>query len=67
MNIKRCLQFRRNANLQCCFTFGRDDSGEILESSGRGGKHRYIPVNHKNYNFREKKNSQAMKEGENLH
>ena len=26
-----------------------------------------IPINHKNYNFREKKNSQVMKERENLH
>ena len=26
-----------------------------------------LPINHKNYNFREKKNSQVMKERENLH
>ena len=26
-----------------------------------------IPINHKNYNFREKKNSQVIKERENLH
>ena len=27
----------------------------------------FLPINHKNYNFREKKNSQIMKEMENLH
>ena len=26
-----------------------------------------LPINHKNYNFREKKKSQVMKERENLH
>ena len=26
-----------------------------------------LPINHKNYKFREKKNSQVMKERENLH
>ena len=26
-----------------------------------------LPINHKNYNFREKKKSQVMKEMENLH
>ena len=26
-----------------------------------------LPVNHKNYNFWEKKNSQVVKEGDNLH
>ena len=26
-----------------------------------------LPINHKSYNFREKKNSQVMKERENLH
>ena len=26
-----------------------------------------IPINHKNYNFREKKNNQLMRERENLH
>ena len=26
-----------------------------------------LPINHRNYNFREKKNSQVMKERENLH
>ena len=26
-----------------------------------------LPINHKNYNFREKKNSQVMEDRENLH
>ena len=34
----------------------------------RIGRHKVLlPINHKNYNFREKKNSQVMKERENLH
>ena len=34
----------------------------------RIGRHEVLlPINHKNYNFREKKNSQVMKERENLH
>ena len=32
------------------------------------GRHEVLlPINNKNYNFREKKNSQVMKERENLH
>ena len=32
------------------------------------GRHEVLlPINHKNYNFREKKNSQVIKERENLH
>ena len=32
------------------------------------GRHEVLlPINHKNYNFREKKNNQATKKGENLH
>ena len=32
------------------------------------GRHEVLlPINHKSYNFREKKNSQVMKERENLH
>ena len=35
--------------------------------TGRIGRHEVLlPINHKNYNFREKKNSQVMKERENL-
>ena len=34
----------------------------------RIGRHEVLPpINHKNYNFREKKNSQVMKEMVNLH
>ena len=34
----------------------------------RIGRHKVLlPINQKNYNFREKKNSQVMKERENLH
>ena len=34
----------------------------------RIGQHEVLlPINHKNYNLREKKNSQAVKERENLH
>ena len=34
----------------------------------RFGRHEILlPINHKNYNFRGKKNSQDMKERENLH
>ena len=34
----------------------------------RIGRHEVLlSINHKNYNFREKKNSQVMKERENLH
>ena len=29
--------------------------------------HKVLPINHKNYNFREKKSSQVMKERDNLH
>ena len=32
------------------------------------GQHKVLlPINHKNYNFQEKKNSQVMKESEHLH
>ena len=32
------------------------------------GRHEVLlPINHQNYNFREKKNSQVMEENENLH
>ena len=34
----------------------------------RIGRHEVLlPINHKNYNFREMRNSQVMKEGENSH
>ena len=34
----------------------------------RNGRHEgLLPFNHKNYDFREKKNTQVVKEGENLH
>ena len=34
----------------------------------RIGRHEVLlPINHKNYNFREKKNSQVIKEREHLH
>ena len=34
----------------------------------RSGRHEVLlPINHKNCNFREKKNSQVMKERENFH
>ena len=37
-------------------------------TTNRIGRHEVLlPINHKNYNFREKKNSQIMKEWENLH
>ena len=29
--------------------------------------HHSLPINHKNYNFREKRNSKVLKERENLH
>ena len=32
-----------------------------------GEKEVLLPINHKNYNYQEKKNSQAMKERENLY
>ena len=37
------------------------------EAGVRFGYHHSLPINHKNYNFRENKNSQVMKERENLH
>ena len=44
----------------------------ITKSDDRAARVRFVyhhslPSNHKNYNFREKKNSQVMKERENLH
>ena len=37
-------------------------------TADRIGRHEVsFPINNKNYNFREKKNSQVMKESENLH
>ena len=34
---------------------------------GTGRQEVLLPINHKNYNFREKKNRQVIKERENLH
>ena len=48
-----------------------DDRADLFITSmitSRIGRHEVqLPINHKNYNFREKKNSQVMKEREILH
>ena len=45
---------------------GRPRSTRMI--TDRIGRHEVLlPINHKNYNFREKKNSQVMWQRENLH
>ena len=52
----------------CCKIDARSSDFVIIRmSTDRIGRHEVLlPINHKNYNFREKKNSQVMKERENF-
>ena len=56
------------SNSVCNHTIDSNDSVITSMITDRIGRHEVlIPINHKDYNFREKKNSQVMKERENLH